>query len=83
MKINVSILVIGGRGMQKKWISTAEMAWALDISPHTLQMWRNRGCKIGQRLGRTHYYEPADRERLLEWRRTQLKPRGRPRKVKE
>ena len=68
---------------RKTKMSTMEMAGSLGISVYTLHKWRAQGCAIGERQGRTHYYVAEDRERILEWRRTALKARGRPRKTEE
>lgn len=60
----------------KKWLKSYEVEKLLEISPGTLQTFRNNGTLPYTKIGGTIYYDPVDIEKVLQEKKVVLKRNG-------
>lgn len=60
----------------RKWLKSYEVEKLLEISPGTLQTFRNNGTLPYTKIGGTIYYDPADIEKVLQEKKVVLKRNG-------
>lgn len=60
----------------KKWLKSYEVEKLLEISPGTLQTFRNNGTIPYTKIGGIIYYDPQDIEKVLQDKKVVLKRNG-------